>query len=162
MSFSTQAGQYPATQTNASTYAGASQANGQVRSRIDGAFRSTSAYSSSWRNQQIAGSGNTYSPQGGIHTVSGKTYCPQDYLQASGQLVARATGSFMQMNAEVVHGAIEEMNTVEEVKGLQRIKRPNTDPIGQVTPVGDAMLPLLFCAAVYCLIKRLRLKSIKN
>lgn len=83
-------------------------------------------------------------------------------MQASGQLVARATGSFTEMNTEVVSGAIEEMNTVEEVSGLQRIKRPNTDPIGQVTPVGDALLPLLLCAAAYCLIKRLRLKSIKN
>lgn len=65
------------------------------------------------------------------------------------------------MNSEVVSGTIEEMNTIEETNGLMRIKRPHTDPIGQVTPVGDALLPLLLCAAAYCLFERLRLKRAK-
>lgn len=133
---------------NAQTYTVASQAHGKAASRIDGAFRSTSAYSSSWRNPSTIGNGSTY--------------CPQDFLQASGQLVARATGSFTEMNSEVVSGTIEEMNTIEETNGLMRIKRPHTDPIGQVTPVGDALLPLLLCAAAYCLFERLRLKRAKK
>ncbi len=164
MSFNTTAGIYTATQMGSTSHAlrqtsqaygtqttrpGAQAYTGRqhtgAQSRIDGAFQSTSAYSSSWQLPQSAGNG-------------AKTYCPQDFLQASGQLIARATGSFTDMNSQVVSGTIEELNSVEEPTGLMRIKRPDSNPIGQVTPVGDALLPLLLMAAGYCLFKRVRLK----
>lgn len=116
-------------------------------SRIDASFQSTSAYSGSWRIEQSANSGSTY--------------CPQDLLQASGQLQTRATGSFVDISREVVGGSIAEWNTVEQTSGLSRVRRPHTDPIGQVTPVGDALFPLLLFAALYALgkgVKRYRLR----
>ena len=115
-------------------------------SRIDASFQSTSAYAGSWRIEQSA---------------SSSTYCPQTLLQASGQLHTRATGSLVEISREVVGGSIADWNTIEEPSGVLRAPRPHTDPIGQVTPVGDALFPLLLFAALYALcksIKRYRLR----
>lgn len=59
----------------------------------------------------------------------------------------------------------DEMSSIDHSNKFLRIKRPGSDPVGEVppqAPVGDAVISLLFFAAGYCLFKRTRLKRNKN
>ncbi len=82
------------------------------------------------------------------------------YVSASGQLMTRSTGSFMQIHNEVMNGTLEQWGTTEESEsGLARIPRPHTNPVGQSDPIGDGLWPLLLYAALFALIKWVRRKK---
>lgn len=81
---------------------------------------------------------------------------------ASEQLHTTRTGSFVNINREVVEqiGNITYSETISEYAGPRYVRRPGGDPIGQITPIGDILIPMLVFAAGYVLIRSKRISKI--
>lgn len=123
-------------------------------------FFSTGIMSSpTWSEEGMSGTSSFY--RLGIEHTTGLTGSRQAAYAASEQLRTSKTGSFLTINREVVSqvGNIAHSETVEDM-GPRYVRRPGGDPIGQITPIGDILIPMLVFAAGYVLIRSKRISKI--
>lgn len=77
-----------------------------------------------------------------------------DYLRANG------TTSFMEISGQVFDNVRYEETETQYYYNAQRV-RPTDPAVGELVPVGDAVLPLLACAMMYILVIHRRLRRQK-
>ena len=98
------------------------------------------------------------------YTQQQNTYCPQQQAVSGNQngggiyyaspgLVATRTASFYDVDKEVSQNILAQNYTEEQDIMLFSNGRPTTPPIGQEDPIGDMLLPMLLCMAVYVIVR---------
>lgn len=116
-----------------------------------------------WSEEGMSGTSSFY--RLGIEHTTGLAgndqIAGQAAYAASEQLRTSKTGSFLTINREVVSqvGNIAHSETVEDM-GPRYVRRPGGDPIGQITPIGDILIPMLVFTAGYVLIRSKRISKI--
>lgn len=74
-------------------------------------------------------------------------------VSASRFLTPTGTGSFMTMHNEVGGGLSNLMLNLSITETSAKASRPTTPPTGELTPVGDALIPMLLFACAYAVVR---------
>lgn len=116
-----------------------------------------SMYSSVWAEPCMhSTSGYIHRIDGSVTTQAGsKPLVGNAVHGASSHLRTIKTGSFLTISREVMAqaGNVTYSETISEHAEPRYVRRPGGDPIGQITPIGDVLVPMLLCAAGYVVIK---------
>lgn len=80
------------------------------------------------------------------------------------QFQTRGTSSFVTIHSEVTTCIDAQVENYEhsQATAVQRIARPTTPTIGQLQPIGDAIVPCMIMALVYVTILLIRKKVCKQ
>ncbi len=76
-----------------------------------------------------------------------------DIYYASPGLVASRTASFYALDKEISQNILAQTSIEERNISLLANGRPTNPPIGQEDPIGDMLLPMLLCMAVYVVVR---------
>ncbi len=115
------------------------------------------AYQSEMNSASV---GNAYQMYGSMQTTtpimsSGSKYAPTQ--QSEGTYYTSADHYLQQSTTTYFAGLDRGQNSI-----MMASARPTDPSIGELAPMGDALLPLLFCAAAYAVYKVLRKINLRH
>lgn len=90
-------------------------------------------------------------------------HSPSGEMRSANACMASGTSSFVRIHQEITDGGAYLASTsweeTPEMAYARAQGRPGTTPVGQYTPIGDGVLPMLVMAAIVAVVCKLRLRN---